>query len=78
MRTLNNAESPSVNQILIVCRHLFRTAEERHAEGSVINYLAIVASNDFQCPDLCDQWACEFFEEHELLITEDFFELKHG
>ena len=78
MRSLNCAEAPTDNQILIECRHIFRTADEKHSEGAVIDYLSRVASNDFKCPDLCDSWACEFFNEHEIEITEDFFELKHG
>ena len=61
MTHLNNAHAPSHEEILKTSKSLY----EKHGEDEVMKYLAEVASNDFSCPDRCDEWACEFYNEYE-------------
>lgn len=56
--SLNNAQAPSFDEIFTTCVDL-------QNEDDILDYLSEVASNDFQCPDKCDQWAMEFLEENE-------------
>ena len=33
-------------------------------EGETLEYLAEIASNVFSCPDKCDNWAVDYFNNH--------------
>ena len=65
MKNLNNAYAPSTDDIIDHCKTL-------HTEDDILNYLSEVASNDFQCPDKCDQWAMEFYEDNYQEINQDY------
>lgn len=58
---LDNSYSPSQKEILENCR----TTYKEEGEDSVLDYLSQVASYDFSCPDKCDEWACETYEEYK-------------
>lgn len=58
---LNNAFAPSRNQILENARDLF----VNQGEDAVLDYLSEVASNDFKCPDKCDRWAADFYQDYQ-------------
>jgi len=62
---LNSAHAPSFREVINTCRAIYKIA----SEFEVLAYLSQVASNDFQCPDRCDEWALIFFDEHESEIT---------
>lgn len=59
--SLNNAHAPNTEEIVKTCKSLF----EKHGEDEVMRYLAEVASYDYSCPDRCDQWAMDFYNDHE-------------
>lgn len=59
--SLNNAHAPNTDEIVKEAKRLF----ELHGEDEVMKYLSEVASNDYSCPDRCDQWAVEFYNDHE-------------
>ena len=65
MSKLNNCYVPSDDEIIDVCKSF-------HTEDEILEYLSEVASHDFQCPDKCDQWAMEFYEEHYQEINQDY------
>lgn len=53
--------APSTSQILAAARILFKV----QGEDAVMAHLAEMASHDFQCPDRCDRWAVEFYNDNE-------------
>jgi hypothetical protein len=61
---LNSADAPDTDSVLSTCTRLFLEG----GDALVMSYLAEVASNDYQCPDVCDAWACEFYGEWEDVI----------
>lgn len=60
MSTLNSAHAPNSKTMLVVCQELFKSK----GEDAVYEYLQECASNDFKCPDKCDSWAMDFYEDH--------------
>jgi hypothetical protein len=58
---LNNCYAPSFKEIINHCQELDN-------ESEVLDYLSEVASYDFKCPDKCDLWAIDFYNEFKLLI----------
>lgn len=58
---LNNCYAPSFKQIIEHCQEL-------DSEFEILDYLSEVASYDFKCPDKCDIWALNFYNDNEELI----------
>jgi len=56
--SLNNAYAPNTNDIIKTCKTLKN-------EDDILDYLSEVASYDYQCPDKCNEWACNFYNDYE-------------
>lgn len=55
---LNNSYTPSTKEIIDQCKELNNEAE-------ILMYLSEIASYDFSCPDKCDSWAVDFYNDYE-------------
>jgi hypothetical protein len=55
---LNNSYSPSFNEVINHCQELDN-------ENDILEYLSEIASYDFKCPDKCDKWAIDFYNDNE-------------
>lgn len=64
---LNNAYAPSNRVMLESAIIIFAES----GEDAVLDYLSEMASNDFSCPDKCDRWAMEFYEDYREEIEGD-------
>lgn len=60
---MNNPYAPSTQEMIEVCKTFTN-------EDDMLQYLSECASNDYACPDKCDNWAMEFLEENEEEINE--------
>ncbi len=69
-----NAQNvPSANAVIEMCHRLLKESDVPH----VLEYLALIGSNAFACPDRCDAWALDFFNAHEdEILGEEFIELR--
>jgi len=57
---LLNSFLPTYDVIIATCHQLYIVG----GEDAVIDYLVECASYDYKCPDKCDRWAVEFYEEN--------------
>ena len=64
---LNNAFAPSNREIVEYAREIFL----EKGEDAVLDYLSEMASNDYSCPDKCDRWSSEFYEDYRGEIEDE-------